>query len=180
MKSKKNIIEISEKEIPSTEVIEPEKPTIPQEPIKQKKVLSDSQLEALAKARIKAQERKKELAELNAKSKGLKEQKLKADAAEFDKLQKQKELEETVRKIEVSIPPPPPEKIEKKKEIKKIIYESENSDEESEEVIIKRKKAPKQPSYSQLADMSVEQQIKNKLQQEKITCFFNQLTGKKF
>jgi hypothetical protein len=180
MKSKKNIIEISEKEIPSTEVIEPEKTTIPQEPIKQKKVLSDSQLEALAKARIKAQERKKELAELNAKSKGLKEQKLKADAAEFDKLQKQKELEETVRKIEVSIPPPPPEKIEKKKKIKKIIYESENSDEESEEVIIKRKKAPKQPSYSQLADMSVEQQIKNKLQQEKITCFFNQLTGKKF
>ena len=35
MKSKKNIIEISEKEIPSTEVIEPEIPTIPQEPIKQ-------------------------------------------------------------------------------------------------------------------------------------------------
>jgi hypothetical protein len=28
--------------------------------------------------------------------------------------------------------------------------------------------------------MSVEQQIKNKLQQEKITCFFNQLTGKKY
>ena len=181
MKSKQNIIEISEKEIPSTEVIEPEKPTIPQEPIKQKKVLSDSQLEALAKARIKAQERKKELAELNAKSKGLKEQKLKADAAEFDKLQKQKELEETVRKIDVPIPTPPPTKIEKKKKIKKIIYESENSDdEESEEVVIKKKKAPKQPSYSQLADMSVEQQIKNKLQQEKITCFFNQLTGKKF
>jgi len=180
MKSKKNIIEISEKEIPSTEVIEPEKTTIPQEPIKQKKVLSDSQLEALAKARIKAQERKKELAELNAKSKGLKEQKLKADAAEFDKLQKQKELEETVRKIDVPIPTPPPTKIEKKKKIKKIIYESENSDEESEEVVIKKKKAPKQPSYSQLADMSVEQQIKNKLQQEKITCFLNQLTGKKF
>jgi hypothetical protein len=180
MKSKKNIIEISEKELPSTEVIESEKPTIPQEPIKQTKVLSDSQLEALAKARIKAQERKKELAELNAKSKGLKEQKLKADAAEFDKLQKQKELEETVRKIDVPIPIPPPTKIEKKKKIKKIIYESENSDEESEEVVIKKKKAPKQPSYSQLADMSVEQQIKNKLQQEKITCFFNQLTGKKF
>jgi len=47
-------------------------------------------------------------------------------------------------------------------------------------VIIKKKKAPKKPSYSDLADMSVEQQIKNKLQQEKITCFFNQLTGKKY
>jgi hypothetical protein len=179
MKSKKNIIEISEKEIPSVEVNEPEPEPEP-EPVKQKKVLSVSQLEALAKARIKAQERKKELAELNAKSKGLKEQKLKADAAEFDKLQKQKELEETVRKIEVHIPPPPPAIIEKKKKIKKIIYESENSDEESEEVVIKKKKAPKQPSYSQLADMSVEHQIKQKLQQEKINCFFNQLTGKKF
>ena len=54
-----------------------------------------------------------------------------------------------------------------------------------EEVIVKRKK-PKEkkeriePSYEQLANMSVEQQIKNKLQQEKITCFFNQLTGKKY
>ena len=52
------------------------------------------------------------------------------------------------------------------------------------EVVVKRnpkKKIEKvEPSYSQLADMSVEQQIKNKLQQEKITCFFNQLTGKKF
>ena len=37
-----------------------------------------------------------------------------------------------------------------------------------------------EPSYEQLANMSVEQQIKNKLQQEKITCFFNQLTGKKY
>ena len=37
MKSKKNIIEISEKEIPSTEVIEPSQP---QEPItKQKKII---------------------------------------------------------------------------------------------------------------------------------------------
>ncbi len=41
---------------------------------------------------------KKELAELNAKSKGLNEQNLKADAAEFNKLKKQKDLEETVRK----------------------------------------------------------------------------------
>ena len=179
MKSKKNIIEISEKEIPSEEVIvEPPKQEQPEpEPAKPKKILSDAQLEALAKAREKAKQRKKELAELNAKSKGLKEQKLKADAAEFDKLQKQKELEETVKKIEVSNPPPQPEK---KKKIKKIIYESENSEEDTEEVIIKKKKQPKQPSYSQLADMSLEQQIKNKLQQEKITCFFNQLTNKKY
>ena len=74
---------------------------------------------------------------------------------------------------------------EKKKKIKKIIYESDSDEESVEEVVVKRKK-PKdkkervEPSYEQLANMSVEQQIKNKLQQEKIQCFFNQLTGKKF
>ena len=174
MKSKKNIIEISEKEV----ILTQEKPV--EEIPKQKKVLSDSQLEALAKARETAKERKKELAELNAKSKGLKEEKLKLDAKEYDRIQKQKELDETVKKIEVIQPPPQPQT--QKKKIKKIVYESEpdDDDEEVEEVIIKKKKAPKQPSYSQLADMSVEQQIKNRLQQEKITCFFNQLTGKKY
>ena len=98
------------------------------------------------------------------------------DAKEYDRIHKEKELlDETVKKIEV-VPPP---KIKKK--VKKIIYESdEDEEEEEEEVIIKKKKEPKQLSYSQLADMSVEQQIKNKLQQEKITCFFNQLTGKKY
>ena len=178
MKSKKNIIEISEEIVPEKEQVVPEKEEI--EVTKPKKKMTESQLEALAKARIKAQERKQELKELNAKSRGLKEQKLKADAAEFDKLQKKKELDETVKKIEESPPLPPPKKIERK--VKKIIYESD-SDDDVEEVVVKRnpkKKTEKvEPSYSQLADMSVEQQIKNKLQQEKITCFFNQLTGKK-
>ena len=203
MKSKKNNnIEISEKQVPekeklallehqrcSEQLVEVE-PKQEQEP-KPKKVLTESQLEALAKARIKAQERKQELKELNAKSKGLKEQKLKADAAEFDRLQQKKELDETVKKIEVSNPPPPrsstvgasgdyPKKFERR--IKKIIYEDDTDEESVEEVIVKRKSKPKtkESSYEQLANMSVEQQIKNKLQQEKITCFFNQLTGKKY
>ena len=66
MKSKKNTIEITEQEIlKPAEVIEPEKQPEPEpEPPKHKKVLSPSQLEALAKARVKAQDRKKELAEL--------------------------------------------------------------------------------------------------------------------
>ena len=175
MKSKKNNnIEISEKEVENEQIVDI-KPEIKVE--KPKKVLTESQLEALAKARIKAQERKQELKELNAKSKGLKEQKLKADAAEFDKLQHKKELDETVKKIENSNPP---KKIERK--IKKIVYEDETDEESVEEVIVKRKPKQKtaEPSYEQLANMSVEQQIKNKLQQEKITCFFNQLTGKKY
>ena len=192
MKSKKNNnnIEISEKQVENEQLVEVEPPK-EQEKLallehrrcseqKPKKVLTESQLEALAKARIKAQERKQELKELNAKSKGLKEQKLKADAAEFDRLQQKKELDETVKKIEVSNPPPPPKKFERR--IKKIIYEDDTDEESVEEVIVKRKSKPKtkESSYEQLANMSVEQQIKNKLQQEKITCFFNQLTGKKY
>jgi len=72
-----------------------------------------------------------------------------------------------------------------------IVYRDE---ENVEEVIVKRKK-PKDKkessrfatsrdvankSYSELADMSLNEQIKKKLQEEKITCFFHQLTGKKF
>ena len=100
-KNNKNNIEIIEKEIQEEQLVEP-----PIEPIseKPKRVLSESQLEALAKARIKAQERKQELKELNFKSKNLKEEQLKANAAEFDKLQKKKELDETVKKIEVTTP----------------------------------------------------------------------------
>jgi len=171
----------------------PEEEVIPLEE-KPKRQVSEQQLMNLAKARERAKERKKELAELNSKSKGLKEEQLRKDAEEYDKIKKekklkqqeeekklkQKELEEAIKKVEneKAIKPEKP-----KKKIKKIIYESEpeeQEEEEEEEVIIKKKKAPKKPSYADLADMSVEQQIKNKLQQEKINCFFNQLTGKKY
>lgn len=174
----------------------PDEEIIPLEE-KPKKQVSEQQLMNLAKARERARERKKELAELNSKSKGLKEEQLRKDAEEYDRLKqdkilkqqeeekklKQKELEDAIKKVESekAVKPEKPEK--PKKKIKKIIYESEQEEEDDEveeEVIIKKKKAPKKPSYSDLADMSVEQQIKNKLQQEKITCFFNQLTGKKY
>ena len=188
MKTKKNNnIEISETEINKTEnLVEVEVQAI--EPVKPKRVLSESQLEALSKARVKAQERKQELKELNFKSKGLKEEKLKSDAAEYDKLKKKKELDETVKKLEVptrsstvgGIADYPTQ--EKKKKIKKIIYESDSDEESVEEVVVKRKKSKekKEKSYSELADMSLNEQIKKKLQEEKITCFFHQLTGKKF
>ena len=184
MKSKKNIIEISEKEIEKVvEKVEENLVEVPEtQELKQKpkRVLTQSQLEALAKAREKAKLRKQELAELNAKSKGLKEEKLKLDAKEYDRIQKEKEiLDETVKNIEV-VEKPKTQPTEAKK---KIIYEGDSDEESVEEVIVKRKpnaKQTKQRSYSELADISVEQQIKNKLQQEKITCFFNQLTGKSF
>ena len=77
--------------------------------------------------------------------------------------------------------------MEKKKTAPKIIYEAESGDEEEEEVIVVKRKPkakPKevaetpQPSYQHLTNMSVEQQIRNKFQNEKINCLFNQLTGK--
>ena len=86
------------------EFIEPE---IPIEHVKPKRQISEQQLMNLAKAREKAKERKKELEELNAKSKGLKEEQMRKDADEFDKLLKdkekklkQQELEEALEKIE--------------------------------------------------------------------------------
>ena len=56
-------------------------------------------------------------------------------AAEYDKLQKKKELDETVQKIEVSETPKLKQPSEPKKKIKKIIYEDETDDESVEEVI---------------------------------------------
>ena len=178
MKSKKNNIEISEKDVDEQLVDIP----IPQ-PTKQKKILTPEQLENLKKARERASERKKELAQLNAKSKGLKEEKLKADAAEYDKLQKQKELEESIKKIEEANAKPPQKKTEHHKKIKKIIYEDDTEDENSsvEEVIVKKKKQPKpkkDPTYTELMNKSAEQQIKERLQEERIKSLYNQLTGK--
>ena len=168
------------------EFIEPE---IPIEYVKPKRQISEQQLMNLAKAREKAKERKKELAELNAKSKGLKEEQMRKDADEFDKLLKdkekklkQQELEEALEKIQKEKPVQVVEK--PKRKIKKIIYEpNSEEDEEEEEIVVvkaKPKPKPKQPSYTDLTNMSVEKQIKDRLQQEKIQCFFNQLTGKKY
>ena len=88
MKSKKNNIEITEQEIlKPAEVIEPEKQPEPEpEPPKQKKVLSVSQLEALAKARIKAQERKKVLAELHQLINSLEDHGLTAEASSLQEV----------------------------------------------------------------------------------------------
>ena len=61
MKSKKNNnnnIEISETQIEEKQFVEDPKEPPKEEAVKPKKILSESQLEALAKARIKAQERK--------------------------------------------------------------------------------------------------------------------------
>ena len=179
-------ITVEEEEIQQEEVII--------EDVKPKRQISEQQLLNLAKARERAKERKKELAQLNSKSKGLKEEKLRKDAEEFDRLLeekeryrkdeekklKQQELEEALEKIEHE-----KKVVDKpKRKIKKIIYEPNSDEEEEEEEVVvvkaKPKPKPKPPSYTELTNMSVEKQIKDRLQQEKIECFFNQLTGKKY
>ncbi len=48
--------------------------------------MTEQALQNLAKARIRAQERKTELKELNSKSKALKEEQLRQQAEEYDKI----------------------------------------------------------------------------------------------
>ena len=169
MKSKKQQIQeplqIQEEEIIFNEPVQ-QVTQETQEVVKPKRQISELQLTNLAKAREKAKERKKELAQLNAKSKGLKEQELRKNAEKIDESlkekerlkkeeeqrEKQKKLEETLQKIEKERAP-----VENsKKKIKKIIYKSDSDDDEEEEVVIVKQKAksqPKQQSYTELANM---------------------------
>ena len=71
--------------------------------VKPKKQLSEQQLLNLKKARERAQERKTELKHLHAKSKALKEEQLKLDALEYDKLKKEEELKKLKQKELVDI-----------------------------------------------------------------------------
>lgn len=72
-----------------SETIEEPEEILPPAP-KVKKQLTQEQLDNLAKAREKARERKIELGQISAKAKGLKEEKLRKDAEEYDKLISQK------------------------------------------------------------------------------------------
>ena len=108
-KNNKNSIEITEKEVQEEQIVEPTiEPTT--ETPKPKRVLSESQLQNLAKARERAAERKKELKELNAKSKGLKEERLKDDAKEYDKLKKKTRIRRNFKKNRSTYPKPRKEK----------------------------------------------------------------------
>jgi len=164
---------------------------------KQKKQLSEQQLLNLKKARERAQERKTELKNLHAKSKALKEEQLKLDALEYDKLRdavtarqslkkeeelkklKQKELDDIVNQQQNKS-----DETKKKKKIKKIIYEDSSEDEEVETVFIRKKKEttqqpqqPKQPTFNDLANMSIQNQIHKKLNEEKFNSLYAQLVN---
>jgi len=167
---------------------------------KPKKQLSEQQLLNLKKARERAQERKTELKHLHAKSKALKEEQLKLDALEYDKLKKeeelkklkQKELDDIVNKqLEKQQSVNEKDEPKKKKKIKKIIYEDSSDEEEVETVIVRKKKETqketqiekpvhtqqRQPTFNDLANMSIQNQIHKKLNEEKFNSLYAQLVG---
>jgi hypothetical protein len=158
-------------EIEENEVIEQ-----PEEPApKVKKILTQEQLDNLAKAREKARERKIELGQISSKAKLLKEEKLKKDAAEYDKLISEKTKPQKEEVIEPKVEP----KVEPKKKriVKKYVYEEEDDDEEVEEVVI-RKPKPKtkpEPTYNELIYETAQDRIKTKISEERTKSLINSL-----
>lgn len=155
-----------------SETIEEPEEILPPAP-KVKKQLTQEQLDNLAKAREKARERKIELGQISAKAKGLKEEKLRKDAEEYDKLISQKTKPE---------PPQKEEKIEvvepkKKRIVKKYVYEDEDEDEEVEEVVIRKPKpkAKPEPTYNELIYESAQDRIKTKISEERTKSLINSL-----
>ena len=130
-------------EIVEQEIIE-QTEEIPAPAPKVKKILTQEQLDNLTKAREKARERKIELGQISSKAKLLKEEKLKKDAAEYDKLISEKTKPQKEEVIEPKVEPKAETK--KKRIVKKYVYEEEDDDEEVEEVVI-RKPKPKTTSY---------------------------------
>ena len=156
-----------------SETIEEPEEILPPAP-KVKKQLTQEQLDNLAKAREKARERKIELGQISAKAKGLKEEKLRKDAEEYDKLISQKTKPEPPQKEELIEP-----KIEPKKKriVKKYVYEDEDEDEEIEEVVIRKPKpkAKPEPTYNELIYESAQDRIKTKISEERTKSLINSL-----
>ena len=150
--------------------VEEEEILVAEAPVqKVKKVLTQEQLDNLAKAREKAKERKIELAQISSKAKLLKEEQLRKSASEYDKL-----ISEKASKKEIVPQPPPPQVIEPKKKriVKKYVYEDEDEDEDVEEVIIRK---PKPKSYNELIYESAQDKIKSKISEERTKSLINSL-----
>jgi len=156
------------------ETIEEPEEEAPPPPIKVKKQLTQEQLDNLAKAREKARERKIELGQISAKAKALKEEKLRKDATEYDKLISQKAKPEPPQKEEVI---EPKAESKKKRIVKKYVYEEEDEDEEVEEVVIRKPKAKAkpEPTYNELIYESAQDRIKTKISEERTKSLINSL-----
>ena len=163
-----------------SETIEEPEEILPPAP-KVKKQLTQEQLDNLAKAREKARERKIELGQISSKAKALKEEKLRKDADEYDKLISQKTKPEPPQKDQPHSGDMPSgrEIIEPKKKriVKKYVYEDEDEDEEIEEVVIRKPKpkAKPEPTYNELIYESAQDRIKTKISEERTKSLINSL-----
>ena len=166
-------------EIKDENIIEIEEPQV----IKVKKPITEEKRKQLDEARKKGHEKKRELKELNAKSKQLHIEEVKVKAIQYDQIIKQKEelLKPKVEEPEIKQEPEVKEvkevKEKKKRVIKKIIYEDD-----SEEEIEDKRHIPKPPptyynhdSYTNLVYQSACDKLKEKVQDERTKFLINSL-----
>lgn len=121
--------------------------TAEDQPKKVKKTRTPEQLEALARAREKALEIRKQNAELRKAEKELakqeKEQNIKERKERVKKLLKEEPIKEVEEDTPDPEPPAPKPKAKPKKKKVIVVEESESESEEEEVVVVKKKKAPK-------------------------------------
>ena len=164
-------------EIKDENIIEIEEPQV----IKVKKPITEEKRKQLDEARKKGHEKKRELKELNAKSKQLHIEEVKVKAIQYDQIIKQKEelLKPKVEEPEIKEEPEVKKEVKEKKKrvIKKIIYEDD-----SEEEIEDKRHIPKPPptyynhdSYTNLVYQSACDKLKEKVQDERTKFLINSL-----
>ena len=167
-------------EIKDENIIEIEEPQV----IKVKKPITEEKRKQLDEARKKGHEKKRELKELNAKSKQLHIEEVKVKAIQYDQIIKQKE--ELLKPKEIKVEEPEIKEVKEVKEvkekkkriIKKIIYEDD-----SEEEIEDKRHIPKPPpptyynhdSYTNLVYQSACDKLKEKVQDERTKFLINSL-----
>ena len=121
--------------------------TAEDQPKKVKKTRTPEQLEALARAREKALEIRKQNAELRKAEKELAKQEKEQNIKERKERVKKLLKEEPIKEVEEDTPDPDPEpptpKPKAKPKKKKVIVVEESESEEEEEVVVVKKKAPK-------------------------------------
>ena len=132
---------------------------------KPKRVLTEKQLESLARAREAAAHKKRELKELAQKAKALPKKEIEVKAAEYDKLEAKKQ----------QLTQPPQEKKAVKKIVKKVIEVEEDDNEEEEAEVVVKKQQPKKVENTFDKDVSM-LSIQQKLKAERQKMLINALS----
>jgi hypothetical protein len=116
---------------------------------KPKRVLTEKQLESLARAREAAAHKKRELKELAQKAKALPKKEIEVKAAEYDKLEaKKQQLTQA------------PQETKPIKKVKKVIQVEEDDEEEVEVVVKKQPKKVEDTFDKDVSMLSIQQKLK--------------------